>query len=142
MGKGRALGRERGLGVVTAVSAAVLVLSTFLPWFHVEVDGIRYRFNAWTVDEPVALAVLVAGMLALGIVLAVALGNVAPPRPFERSSTWLVLGVGSAALVGSRAALGIDGTERSYGLGAAAVAALVVAAAGAAAVPARRPPRG
>ena len=109
-------------------SAAVLVLSTFLPWFRVELFGIVAGVNGWDVDRLAATACAFGGMLVGGVVLGTRVGTATVPAFLARTSTWAAVGLGCAFVVAVRAARGVEHAARAYGLGVAIVAALGVAA--------------
>lgn len=121
---------------IESASAIVLFVASFLPWFSVEVAGIKFGdVNGWDLDFLVGPLPVLLGLVMLAHVMIsnfaqdVSLGNLPWPK------IHLVAGIAAGALLLLKLVVGEDGfggidVNRSYGLFLATLAGIGLAAGG------------
>jgi len=83
--------------MVAAVSGAVLFIVMFMPWYGISAGGVSLNVNAWERFSFIDILLFLASLLAIGVALARATGNM--PTGLPAPPGLIVAGAGALALL-------------------------------------------
>lgn len=114
---------------VIAISAIVLLIASFLPWFSIDLGPFSVDANGWDVGFLWAGIPVILGLVMLAHVLVSKLSpdTKLPDLPVSWAQVHLGAGALAALLVVLKLLIGEDGVDRSFGLILATLAALGLA---------------
>lgn len=110
---------------IITVAGVVLFFSSFLPWFKVDVFGIKATGSGWDVGFFWAGIPAILGLASAAAILASKLGDVKLPElPVGWGQTFLIAGSVSAVIVVLKLLTGEDFADRDWGLFLATIASV------------------
>ncbi len=83
--------------MVAAVSGAVLFIVMFMPWYGVSAGGVSLNVNAWQSFSFIDILLFLASLVAIGVALARATGNM--PAGLPAPPGLIVAGAGALAML-------------------------------------------